>query len=124
MGYAPPDEARRTSMQHILALDLKGDPALITQYEEHHRSVWPQVVEHLKAQGVTGMTIHRLGTRMVMVMTTDDAVFDEERFSRESARHPVVQRWEELMWRFQTPTPWTPPGKKWTPMSKIFDLAS
>nr|WP_154677928.1 L-rhamnose mutarotase [Paraburkholderia nodosa] len=34
----------------------------------------------------------------------------------------VVQRWETLMWQFQTPTPWTPSGQKWVAMSRIFDL--
>jgi L-rhamnose mutarotase len=26
------------------------------------------------------------------------------------------------MWQFQAPTPWTPAGQKWTPMTRIFDL--
>jgi L-rhamnose mutarotase len=109
-------------MQHILALDLKDDPELISEYEAHHRAVWPEVTAHLRAQGVTDMTIHRLGTRMVMVMTTEDAVFDADRFASESAVHSLIQRWEALMWKFQSPTPWTPAGQKWTAMTKIFDL--
>lgn len=109
-------------MKHILALDLKDDPELISEYEAHHRAVWPEVTAHLRAQGVTDMTIHRLGTRMVMVMTTEDAVFDADRFASESAVHSLIQRWEALMWKFQSPTPWTPAGQKWTAMTKIFDL--
>jgi L-rhamnose mutarotase len=109
-------------MQYILALDLKDDPELILEYEAHHRAIWPEVAAHLRAQGITGMTIHRLGTRMVMVMTTDDLVFDADRYATESAGHPSIQRWEALMWKFQLPTPWTPAGQKWTVMTKIFDL--
>ena len=37
---------------------------------------------------------------------------------------PAVVRWEELMWRFQAPTPWTPAGQKWTAMDCIFDWTS
>ena len=35
----------------------------------------------------------------------------------------TVQRWEELMWRFQQPLPWSRPGQKWVPADKIYDLA-
>ncbi|MFT3954921.1 MAG: L-rhamnose mutarotase [Piscinibacter sp.] len=108
-------------MQHLLALDLKDDPALIARYEEHHRAVWPEVQAHLHCHGVLSMTIHRLGTRMVMVMETDDAVFDAEAMARASEDDPAIARWEALMWTFQAPTPWTPAGRKWQPMAKIFD---
>ena len=108
-------------MQHLLALDLKDDAALIAAYEAHHRAVWPEVRAHLARHGVVAMTIHRLGTRMVMVMTTDDAVFDAARMAQASIDDPVIARWEELMWTFQAPTPWTPAGEKWTPMDCVFD---
>jgi len=108
-------------VQHVLALDLKDDPALIAAYEAHHREVWPEVREHLARHGVTAMTIHRLGTRMVMTMTTDDAVFDAARMSAAALGDPVIARWELLMWTFQAPTPWTPAGEKWTPMACLFD---
>jgi len=111
-------------MQRILLLDLKDDPALIAAYEAHHRAVWPEVLAHLARHGVTAMKIHRLGCRMVMVMTTDDAVFDAVRFAAATASDPVMARWEELMWKFQAPTPWTPPGEKWTPMECIFDWSA
>ena len=96
-------------MRTVLALDLKDDPALIAEYEQHHQRIWPEIAAHLRRQGVTGMEIHRLGTRMVMVMETDD---------------PKVQAWEALMWRFQAATPWTPAGEKWVPMTRIFDLSA
>ena len=108
-------------MRHLLLLDLKDDPALIARYEEHHRAVWPEVLAHLQRHGVTAMTIHRLGTRMAMVMDTDDAVYDAAAMSDATATDPVIARWEDLMWTFQAPTPWTPAGSKWTEMTKIFD---
>jgi L-rhamnose mutarotase len=40
-----------------------------------------------------------------------------------SAENPKVQEWEDLMWAFQKPTPWTEPGNKWQPMARIFSLA-
>ncbi len=110
-------------MRHCLALDLKDDPALIAEYEAWHRKVWPEVLAHLRAQGVLELEIFRLGTRMVMVMDTDDAVFDPARMADAQRGDPRLAEWETLMWRFQAPTPWTPDGEKWTPMQSIFRLS-
>lgn len=110
-------------MLQCLALDLKDDPALIAEYEAHHRAVWPEVVEHLRASGVRELEIFRIGTRLVMLMETDDAVFHAARMAAAERANPRIQAWEELMWRFQQPTPWTPAGAKWTPMQSIFRLS-
>ena len=68
-------------MRYCLALDLKDDAALIATYEAHHQRIWPEVAQHLRKHGVTGMEIYRLGTRMVMLMETDDAIYDAERMA-------------------------------------------
>lgn len=106
-------------------LDLRDAPALMARYETLHRRTWPEVAAHLRSHGVTGMETHRLGTRMVMVMVmeTDDAVHDLRAMSLAAAIDPKLRKWEVLMWTFQAPTPWTPPGDKWTPMACIFLLA-
>jgi L-rhamnose mutarotase len=109
-------------MRYCLALDLKDDPTLIARYEEFHRKVWPDVLRHIREQGVTGMEIYRLGTRLFMVMDTDDAVYNAERMAQAASDNPVIQEWETLMWEFQAPTPWTPAGQKWVLMERIFDL--
>jgi len=111
-------------MRYLLALDLKDDPALIAQYEQYHRRIWPEIAQHLKRHGVTGMEIYRLGTRMAMVMETDDARYDAAAMAAAMESDPKVREWEELMWRFQAPTPWTPAGQKWIAMEKIFDLST
>ncbi|MDB6012254.1 MAG: hypothetical protein JWL65_4504 [Gammaproteobacteria bacterium] len=109
-------------MRYCLALDLKADPDLIQLYEAFHRDVWPEVLEHLREQGVIAMEIFRLGTRLVMIMETDDARFDPERMAAAEKANPRIREWETLMGTLQAPTPWTPAGKKWTPMTGIFDL--
>jgi len=109
-------------MRYCLALDLKDDAALIATYEAHHQRIWPEVARHLREHGVTGMEIYRLGTRMVMLMETDDAIYDAERMALATDTDPKIREWETLMWQFQAPTPWTPAGQKWIPMSRIFDL--
>jgi L-rhamnose mutarotase len=109
-------------MRYCLALDLKDDAALIATYEAHHQRIWPEVAQHLRRHGVTGMEIYRLGTRMVMLMETDDAIYDADRMALATETDPKIREWEALMWQFQAPTPWTPAGQKWTPMRRIFDL--
>lgn len=109
-------------MRHCLALDLKDDPALIAEYERQHRAVWPEVLAHLRAQGVRELEIFRLGTRMVMVMDTDDAVFDPEKMAAAERDDERLRAWEALMWTFQQATPWTPEGRKWMPMQNMFRL--
>jgi len=108
-------------MRHCLLLDLKDDPALIAEYEAHHRRIWPEVAAHLHEQGVLSMEIYRLGTRLCMVMETDDAVYNPERMAQAQAEDPKLREWEDLMWRFQAPTPWTPAGEKWVAAQRIFD---
>ena len=108
-------------MRHCLFLDLRDDPALIAEYEAHHRAVWPEVQQHLREHGVTAMQIWRLGTRMCMVMETDDARFDAARMAQAETTNPRVAEWEALMWRLQAPTPWTPAGRKWVEGALVFD---
>jgi L-rhamnose mutarotase len=110
-------------MKHCLLLDLKDDAALIEQYEVHHQAIWPEVAQHLRENGILSMEIYRLGTRLCMVMETDDASFDAQRMARQQTEDPKLRAWEDLMWRFQAPTPWTPAGQKWVEATRIFDLS-
>lgn len=110
-------------MRQCLMLDLRDEPALIDEYEARHRLIWPEVAAHLRSQGVTGMQIYRLGTRLCMVMDTDDAVYDADRMARAAATDPCLIAWEQQMGRYQAATPWTPAGTKWVVAEPIFDLA-
>ena len=61
------------------ALDLVDDPARIEEYIRHHTSVWPEVTDGLRAIGIRGMRIWRGGTRLFMLVETDDD-FDPARY--------------------------------------------
>jgi L-rhamnose mutarotase len=113
---------KAAAVRYALALDLVDDEAKIAAYEKAHESIWPEVREHLLAQGVLAMEIYRLGTRMFMVMEVNPAVYAEERMARASLENEAIVRWETLMWTFQSPTPWTPAGQKWVRMRRVFQL--
>lgn len=110
-------------MRHCFALDLRDDAELIARYEAHHRRIWPEVTAHLRQHGVLDMEIYRVGARMVMVMETDDAVYDPQAMAQAAQANAKLREWEALMWTFQRRTPWTPPGQKWTSMTRIFNLS-
>lgn len=104
--------------RRCFALDLVDDARLIAEYERMHRAgeVWPEVVEHIRAIGITDMEIWRAGDRLVMIAeVTDD-------YPRPVIAPPELGRWEELMWRFQRSLPGAASGEKWMPMKRIFDL--
>lgn len=109
------------SQRYCQALDLADDPQLIAEYCQLHQQIWPEIAQHLRRYGITSMEIFLLGTRLMMIVETGPE-FDAEQFARQSAQDPKVGEWEALMWKYQRPTPWTPPGEKWVRMARIFSL--
>jgi L-rhamnose mutarotase len=107
--------------RYCLTLDLKDDPALIKEYEEHHKRVWPEILKSISDAGIDQMEIYRHGTRLFMIMeVNDDFSFDSK---READRTNLkVQEWEELMWNYQQPIKGATKGEKWVLMEKIFEL--
>ena len=111
-------------VRYAMALDLVDDIQRIAEYEKFHTKIWPEVRDHLRKQGVLGMEIYRLGTRLFMVMEVNPAEYSAEAMNQASQTDPTIVRWETLMWTYQVPTPWTPFSEKWMPMNRIFDLSS
>lgn len=104
-----------------LALDLKDDPALIKEYEEYHKAVWPEIMESITSSGITGLEIYREGNRMFMIIEATDE-FSLEKKRAMDASNEKVQEWETLMWNYQQALPTAKKGEKWIIMKKIFDL--
>jgi L-rhamnose mutarotase len=109
------------SKRFCLTLDLKNDPALIRQYVEYHKSVWPEILQSIRSSGILGMEIYRFEDRLCMIMETEDD-FSFERKQALDAGNPKVAEWEHLMWNYQQPLKGVAPGEKWMLMDKIFDL--
>ncbi len=104
-----------------LTLDLKYDPELIAQYKRHHEKIWPEITKSLRDAGIEDAEIYLLGTRMVMILETNDQ-FSFEAKARMDSANPKVQQWEQLMWKFQQPLSHSKPGEKWLQMECIFKL--
>lgn len=106
---------------YCLALDLKNDPALISQYEAYHKKIWPEISKSIKDSGITGMKIYRVSNRLFMIMETEDN-FSFEKKGRMDQNNSKVIEWETLMSTFQQTIPGSAPGEKWRLMDLIFDL--
>lgn len=109
--------------RYCLALDLVDDAGLIAEYEKWHRPdrIWPEIKKSILDAGITGMEIYRTGNRLFMILeTTDDFSFEKK--SAMDASNAKVNEWEQLMWKFQQPLPWSKNGEKWVLMEKIFQV--
>jgi L-rhamnose mutarotase len=108
-------------MRYCLALDLRSDPALVAEYEAWHRAVWPEIKASILDSGITQMEIYRLEARLFMIMETGPGFSFEKKASMDAA-NPAVDKWEQLMWKYQIAIPGGRPGEKWRLMEKIFEL--
>ena len=106
--------------RYYLALDLKDDPKMIAEYEEHHRNISPEILATIRDSGVERMELFRAGNRMFMIMEVRDGFSFEEKDAMDKG-NPAVQKWEALMWKYQQALPFARPGEKWVLMKKIFD---
>lgn len=107
--------------RYCLALDLKDDPVLISEYEAYHKKIWPEIELSIRKSGILNMEIYRQGNRLFMIMETADD-FSFERKSYLDAGNPKVQEWEQLMWKYQQALPTAKAGEKWVLMERIFNL--
>jgi len=107
--------------RYCLALDLKNDPALIAEYEQLHRKVWPENEKNILDSGVINLEIYRVSNRMFMILEVDES-FTFERKAAMDAANQKVQEWEALMWKFQQALPGSKPGEKWVLMDSIYQL--
>lgn len=99
------------------ALDLRDNANLIAEYKRHRQMehIWPRVIDSIRNSGVIGKEIYLAGNRMVMTLNTGDDFSLEARQASDKS-NPVMQKWEELMWKYQKPLSVAGPGEKWAIM--------
>jgi L-rhamnose mutarotase len=109
------------SRRFCLALDLKDDPQLIREYEERHKTVWPEILRGIRDAGIMEMEIYRVGNRLFMLMEVNDT-FSFDAKAAADVHNPTVAEWEALMWKYQQALPMAKPGDKWLLTERIFKL--
>lgn len=107
--------------RYCFACDLKNDLALIAEYEQYHKEVWPEIIQSIKETGISDLQIYRIENRIFMIIeVTQD--FSLEKKKAMDHTSPIVQKWETLMWKYQQALPSAKPGEKWVSCKKIFQL--
>jgi L-rhamnose mutarotase len=106
--------------RQVLAIDLKDD-SVIEIYREHHRRVWPEVLESLRTSGALDVQIYLLGRRLVMIADLEEGADLRRAFATRMASHPRVAEWERLMMSLQRPAPGARDGEWWTAMERVFE---
>jgi L-rhamnose mutarotase len=109
--------------RYVLTVNLRDDPAAVAAYREHHRRVWPEVVDSLRRSGVQRMDIHLLGRHLVMVVDVPDGLDVRSVFAAHQQSNGRVQEWERLMKSLQEPSGDAPPGDWWAMMEPVFHLS-
>jgi L-rhamnose mutarotase len=109
------------TQKYCLALDLNDDPVLIAEYKKYHEKIWPEITESIVSSGIENLDIYCVGNRLFMIIEANET-FTFERKGEMDASNAVVQKWEELMWKYQKALPGAKEGEKWMMMEKIFDL--
>jgi L-rhamnose mutarotase len=109
------------SKRVCFALDLVDDAELIAAYEAAHApgAIWPEIAKGIYASGYESMEIWRTGDRMFMIAEVSDAwpiPLDPE-------TQALDDKWQIKMDQFQKRLSHGEPGEKWTPMTRIFNLA-
>lgn len=109
--------------RHCLTLDLKDDATAVSEYKRYHVKIWPEIRKSLLEAGILDMEIYLVGTRMFMIMETDDS-FSSAAKAAADAANARVQEWEALMSCFQQELPQSTPEQKWVVMEKVFSLTT
>jgi L-rhamnose mutarotase len=108
-------------MRIIQTLTLKDDPALIAEYIDTHKRVWPEIMEGIKSVGITNMEIFINGRVLFMIIDTVEG-FDREKAFARLATLPRQAEWEEYVSKFQEAAPGSTSGEKWKQAERIFSL--
>jgi len=109
--------------RYCLALDLRNDSALISQYKKVHtkEGIWPEIPKGIKEVGITDMEIYLWKTRMFMILEAP-LTWD---YDQQMARLGTLEKqpeWGEYVWQFQQLLPIDKKGEKWMQMENVFQL--
>ena len=109
--------------RYCKTLELRDDPRLIEEYKKVHApgAVWAEITKGIRQVGITDMEIYLSGTRLFMIMETEDEV-DHEKALERLATLPRQKEWERFVSKFQKTSSEAAASEKWQLMERIFKL--
>ena len=126
IGYNSSNSSKKQKnkvKRYCQTMDLKEDPELIKEYCYWHSAehIWPEIPAGIRAVGIRNMEIYRLGTRLFMIVETDDDFDWDASFARLATLDRQAE-WEDFVARFQKTEPGSSSAEKWQLMEQIFKL--
>jgi L-rhamnose mutarotase len=121
-GY-PVQAFNQPVKRYCQTLDLKDDPALITEYIKRHSEseAWPEIRAGIREVGILEMELYNLGTKLFMIVETP-LDFDWDTAMVKLATLNRQAEWEAYMEIFQISKPGASSAEKWQLMDRIFYL--
>ncbi len=121
-GYIVKDYGQPVK-RYVQTMDLKNDPALITEYRRRHSEseAWQEILDGIRQVGILEMQLFILGTRLVMIVETP-LDFDWDSAMARLATLPRQQEWEDYMAMFQQCQEGATSDEKWQMMEQMFYL--
>lgn len=106
-----------------LALDLKDNDKLISQYEHFHQPehIWPEIPQGIRAGGIVDMQIYRIGARLFMIVETEEGIDLITAFEA-IGKMPRQTEWAAFMDGFQRRLTEAKPHEHWAEMKPVFLL--
>lgn len=77
-------------MRSAWVMTLK--PGQEARYKQKHDEIWPEMIEMLKAQGISNYSIYRHGLTLFAHLDRDESATPDE-----AAFEALAQRWKEWM---------------------------
>lgn len=113
----------KSTRRFCYACDLVKDAKLIKEYKQYHAAgnTWPEITESIKASGIVNMEIYLVENRLFMIVEVDET-YNPDLKRKMDEENPNVQKWEQLMWKFQQSLPSAKDGEKWVATERIFKL--
>ena len=102
------------------ALNLQNDSESISNYKEHHKNVWPEVLRSIRGNGVIDNKIFLLGNHLFMMILAEDSYNPAD--LQNYATDEKCKQWDSLMRTLQQPLDEARPGELWAEMECVFDM--
>jgi len=121
-GYSV-KEYKQPVKRYCQTLDLKNDPALISEYLKRHSQAeaWPEIIAGIREIGILEMELYILETRLIMIVETPPD-FEWESAMTKLATLNRQAEWEDYMSVFQMAKPGASSAEKWQLMDTFFHL--
>lgn len=101
-----------------MAFQLRIREGKISEYDEAHKQVWPELLVELEGFGVTDYSIFRRGQELFLYLRVPDI----DQLLQQLYASEINQRWQKRMENIFEPVP-LEPGERLAMMKEVFYMS-